>query len=132
TTVGPVIAVMKKTIKVSGSENGFKAVVLRKKRKEGVLAEGIDNRGTGDTTESKSIDMEEKCLVKETSVDYDESSAFAERDPNQTPKGLHVKTKKVLGKPLSVIDYGTVNTDDDVVTGGFWSLFLNIGNVDLL
>ncbi|KAG9286721.1 hypothetical protein G9A89_012271 [Geosiphon pyriformis] len=64
--------------------------------KEGVLAEGVDNRRvateapgtrswgseTGDTTESKSIDMEKECLVEETSVDYDESGAFAEGDPN--------------------------------------------------
>ncbi|KAG9307159.1 hypothetical protein G9A89_016987 [Geosiphon pyriformis] len=96
---------MKKTIKVSGSESGFKAVVSRKKRKEGVLAEGIDNRKvaaeasgaclwsfeTSDTTESKSIDMKEECLVEETSIDY------------------------VLEKPLGVIDYGTVNTDDDML-----------------
>ncbi|KAG9286130.1 hypothetical protein G9A89_010144 [Geosiphon pyriformis] len=89
---------------------GFKAVVSRKKRKKNVLAEGIDNRGvaakafgarswdskTGDTTESKSIDMEEKCLVKKTSVDYGENE-----------------------KPLGVIDYGTVNTDNDVLDNFF-------------
>ncbi|KAG9299735.1 hypothetical protein G9A89_013095 [Geosiphon pyriformis] len=118
-TIGPVIAVIKKTIKVSGFENGFKVVALRKKRKEGVLAESIDNKEiaaeafsarswgseTGNTTKSESIDMKEECLVKETSVDYGESGAFTEEDPNQTPKGLHIKTKKMLGKPLSVIDY---------------------------
>ncbi|KAG9304408.1 hypothetical protein G9A89_019970 [Geosiphon pyriformis] len=131
-TVGPIIAIIKKTIKVSGSECDFKAVES-KKRKRGVLAEGIDNKGvaaealgacswsseTGDTIEFESIDMEEECLVKETRVDYDESGVFAERDPNQMPKSLHVKTKKVLGKPLSVIDYGTVNTDDDVLDDFF-------------
>ncbi|KAG9287828.1 hypothetical protein G9A89_017423 [Geosiphon pyriformis] len=115
-TVGSVIAVIKKTIKVSGSESGFKTVVSRKKRKEGVLAEGIDNRKiTGDTTESESINMKEECLVKETSIDYGKGGAFMEEDPNQTPKGLCVKTKKMLGKPLGVIDYGTVNTDNDVL-----------------
>ncbi|KAG9300265.1 hypothetical protein G9A89_011338 [Geosiphon pyriformis] len=60
--------------------------------------------------------MEEKCLVEETSVDYGESSAFMKGDPNQMLKNLHVKTKKMLGKPLGVIDYGNdcgvvVNTD---------------------
>ncbi|KAG9285755.1 hypothetical protein G9A89_013180 [Geosiphon pyriformis] len=109
---------MKKTIKVSGFESGFKAVVLRKKRKESVLAEDIGNRKvaveapsarswsseTGDTTEFESIDMKKECLV-----------AFVEGDSNQTPKSLRVKTKKVLGKPLSVIDYDTVNTDNDVL-----------------
>ncbi|KAG9298222.1 hypothetical protein G9A89_002710 [Geosiphon pyriformis] len=95
-TVGSVIAVMKKTIKVSGSESGFKMVVSRKKRKEDVLAEGIDNKKvaakalsahswgseTGDTTESESIDMEKECLVEEISIDYGESGAFIEGDPN--------------------------------------------------
>ncbi|KAG9295248.1 hypothetical protein G9A89_000071 [Geosiphon pyriformis] len=72
---------MKKTIKVSGSESGFKVVVSRKKKKRGVLAES-------DTTESESIDMEEECLVEETSVDYDKSGAFAEGDPNQCQKAM--------------------------------------------
>ncbi|KAG9305876.1 hypothetical protein G9A89_016528 [Geosiphon pyriformis] len=109
-TVDFVIAVMKKTIKASGSEGGFKAVVSRKKRKGSVLEESIDNKGvaakalgahswsskTGDTMESESIDMEEECLVEETS-------------------GLYVKTKKVLRKPLGVIDYDTVNVENDVL-----------------
>ncbi|KAG9306137.1 hypothetical protein G9A89_016041 [Geosiphon pyriformis] len=120
---------MKKTIKVSGFENGFKVVVSRKKRKEGVLAEGIGNRKvaadasgaclwgseTGDTTESESIDMEKKCLVEETSIDYGEGGAFMEGNSNQMSKGLCVKTKKVLGKPLGVINYDTVNTNDNML-----------------
>ncbi|KAG9292121.1 hypothetical protein G9A89_005265 [Geosiphon pyriformis] len=78
---------MKKTLKVSGSDGGFKAVASRKKRKGGVLKKSINNSGvaaealgacswsfeTGDTTKSESIDMEEECLVEETSVDYGES-----------------------------------------------------------
>ncbi|KAG9307317.1 hypothetical protein G9A89_017145 [Geosiphon pyriformis] len=124
---------MKKTIKVSGSEGGFKVVVSRKKRKEDVLAEGIDNKRvaaeassvrswsseTGNTIESKSIDMEEECLVEETSVDYGKSGAFTEGDLNQMPKDLHVKTKKVLGKPLGMIDYGNVNTDNGILDNFF-------------
>ncbi|KAG9297570.1 hypothetical protein G9A89_007645 [Geosiphon pyriformis] len=104
---------MKKIIKVSGSENGFKAVVSRKKRKGGVLTEDIDNKEvaaeapgacswgseTGDTTKSESINMKKECLVEKTSM----------------PKGLCIKTKKMLEKPLGVIDYGTVNTNDDVL-----------------
>ncbi|KAG9292463.1 hypothetical protein G9A89_002947 [Geosiphon pyriformis] len=114
-TVGPVIAVIKKTLKSTGSDSGFKAVVLRKKRKGDVLEESIDNSGvaaeapgacswgfeTGDTTESESIDIEEECLIEKTSVNYGESSTFMEEDPNQTPKSLHIKTKKVLKKPLN-------------------------------
>ncbi|KAG9303193.1 hypothetical protein G9A89_000728 [Geosiphon pyriformis] len=122
-TVGSVIAVMKKATKVSGSEGGFKTVVSRKKRKGGVLAESIDNSEVadkalgnhswdseaGDTTESESIDMKEECL----------NSAFAGGDPDQMLKSLHIKTKKVLGKPLGVIDYDTVDVDDDVLDGSF-------------
>ncbi|KAG9304667.1 hypothetical protein G9A89_021447 [Geosiphon pyriformis] len=119
TTVGSVIAVIKKTVKVSGSEGGFKTVVLKKKRKGSVLAEGIDIRGTGDTTESESIDMEKECLVEETSVDYGENDVFTEGNSNQMPKSLHIKTKKVLEKPLSVIDYGTVNMNDNVLDDFF-------------
>ncbi|KAG9296070.1 hypothetical protein G9A89_011922 [Geosiphon pyriformis] len=133
-TVGSVIAVIKKATKVSGSEGGFKIVVLRKKRKSGVLAESINNSGVadkalsncswgseaGNTTESESIDIEKKCLVEETSVNYGENGAFAEEDPDQMPKSLRVKTKKVLGKPLGVIDYGTVDVDNDVLVGSFF------------
>ncbi|KAG9290986.1 hypothetical protein G9A89_004289 [Geosiphon pyriformis] len=109
-TVGPVIVVIKKILKSTGSDSGFKAVVLRKKRKGDVLEESIDNSfEIGDTTESESIDIEEECLIEKTSVDYGESSTFMKEDPNQTPKSLHIKTKKVLKKPLDVIDYNTVN-----------------------
>ncbi|KAG9296199.1 hypothetical protein G9A89_014791 [Geosiphon pyriformis] len=110
-TVGSVIAVIKKTVKVSGSESGFKAVASKKKRKRGALAESVDNKGvaaevpgvcswgseTGDTTESESVDMKEECLVEETSFDYNE-----------------VKTKKALGKPLGKIDFSK-NSDNDSV-----------------
>ncbi|KAG9296263.1 hypothetical protein G9A89_014855 [Geosiphon pyriformis] len=103
---------MKKTAKVSGSKSGFKAVASRKKRKGGVLAEGVDNRGvaaevpgvcswdleTGDTTESESVDMEEECLVEETSFDYGEGGALAGGDYNQMLTSLKIKTKKPLGK----------------------------------
>ncbi|KAG9297799.1 hypothetical protein G9A89_000104 [Geosiphon pyriformis] len=132
-TVGSVITVIKKTTKVSSSEGNFKTVASRKKRKSGVLAKSVDNSEVadkvlsnhswdsevGDTTESESIDMKEKCLVKETSVDYGENGAFAGENPDQMPKSLHVKTKKVLEKSLDMIDYGTVNVDDDVLDGFF-------------
>ncbi|KAG9302475.1 hypothetical protein G9A89_006439 [Geosiphon pyriformis] len=132
-TIGSIIAVIKKTSKVSGSEGGFKAVMSKKKRKSGVLTEGVDNRGVaakasgahlwnskmGNTIKSENIDIEEECLVEETSVDYNKSGAFMKGDLNQIPKSLHVKTKKVLGKPLDVIDYETVNIDDNVLDDSF-------------
>ncbi|KAG9307278.1 hypothetical protein G9A89_017106 [Geosiphon pyriformis] len=132
-TVGPVIAVMKKTIKVSGSEGGLKTVASRKKRKGDVLEESVDDKEiaakalgahlwgseTDDTMKSESINMEEECLVEETSIDYGESGMFMGGDPDQTPKSLCVKTKKVLRKPLGVIDYDTVNVKDDVLDNFF-------------
>ncbi|KAG9305485.1 hypothetical protein G9A89_006455 [Geosiphon pyriformis] len=74
---------------------------------------------TGDTIESKSIDMEKKCLVEETSVDYGESGTFMKGDSDHTPKSLCVKIKKVLRKPLSVINYNTVNAKNDVLNDFF-------------
>ncbi|KAG9300032.1 hypothetical protein G9A89_018309 [Geosiphon pyriformis] len=102
---------MKKVAKNSGANSGFRPVLSRKKRKGGVLAKNVlveeDISETGNTTESESINMEEKCLVEKTSIDYGERDAFDGGDPNQTPKnsGLKIKTKKVLGKPLSKINF---------------------------
>ncbi|KAG9296922.1 hypothetical protein G9A89_006877 [Geosiphon pyriformis] len=127
---------MKKTIKVSGSEGGFKAVASRKKKKGDVLKESINNNGvaaeapgvhlwgseTDNTTKFKSINMEEECLVEETSVNYSENNTFVGGNPDQTPKNLCIKTKKVLRKPLGVIDYNTVDAEDNVLDDSF--LFL--------
>ncbi|KAG9298752.1 hypothetical protein G9A89_012820 [Geosiphon pyriformis] len=109
---------MKKTAKVSGSESGFKAVVSRKKRKEGALAEGVGNRGIAveDTTESESIDMEKECLVEETSFNYGEGGALAGGDYDQMPTSSKVKTKKTLGKPLGKIDFSKDGSNDGVLS----------------
>ncbi|KAG9306819.1 hypothetical protein G9A89_005720 [Geosiphon pyriformis] len=120
---------MKKTAKVSGSESGFKVVVSRKKRKEGALAEDVDNRRvaaevpggclwgseTGDTTESESVDMEEECLVEETSFDYGEGGALAGGDYDQMPTSSKVKTKKALGKLLEKIDFSKDGSNDGIL-----------------
>ncbi|KAG9290694.1 hypothetical protein G9A89_011657 [Geosiphon pyriformis] len=127
--VGPSIAVMKKTVESSGSVSGFKAVLSRKKRRGSVLK---DNAGakegsakvqsghswsleTGDTTESDSVDMEEECLVEETSFNYGEGGALVDGDLDQTPKGSQVTTRKALGKPLGKINFLDGNDDDDVL-----------------
>ncbi|KAG9304020.1 hypothetical protein G9A89_005930 [Geosiphon pyriformis] len=121
---------MKKTAKVSGSESGFKTVASRKKRKRGVLAEDIDNGGvaagvpgvcswgseTGDTTESESVDMEEECLVEETSFDYGEGGALAGGDYDQMPTSSKVRTKKALGKPLGKIDFSKDGSNNGVLS----------------
>ncbi|KAG9284933.1 hypothetical protein G9A89_006311 [Geosiphon pyriformis] len=120
---------MKQTIKSSGSEGGFKAVLSRKKRRGGVLE---DNAGveegftrvhsgrswgseTGDTTESDSVDMEEECLVEETSFNYGKSGALVDGDLDQTPKSSRLTTRKALGKPLGKIDFLDDNDNDDVL-----------------
>ncbi|KAG9291303.1 hypothetical protein G9A89_021805 [Geosiphon pyriformis] len=90
-TVDSSIAVMKKTAEASGSNASFKPVLLRKKR-----------RGeAGDTTGSNSIDMEEKCLVEETSFDFGE--------------GSKVKMTKALGKPLGKINFLACNDDNNIL-----------------
>ncbi|KAG9295166.1 hypothetical protein G9A89_006147 [Geosiphon pyriformis] len=127
--VGPSIAVMKQTVKSFGSEGGFKAVLSRKKRRGSVLE---DNAGaekgfarvhsghswgseTGDITESNSVDMEEECLVEETSFDYGEGGALVGGDLDQMPKGSQLTTRKALGKPLGKIDFLDDNDNDDVL-----------------
>ncbi|KAG9293531.1 hypothetical protein G9A89_005534 [Geosiphon pyriformis] len=142
-TVGSVIAVMKKTAKISGSESGFKTVASRKKRKRGVLVEGVDNgrvaakvpgvcswsSETEDTTESESVDMEEECLVEETSFDYGESEALTGGDYDQMPTSSKVKTKKALGKPLGKIDFSKDGSDDGVLSDAPLELPLSMKNL---
>ncbi|KAG9299298.1 hypothetical protein G9A89_013946 [Geosiphon pyriformis] len=117
-TVGPSIAVIKKIAKKSGSGGGFKFVLLRKKRKSVALEEGVDGKGgseTGDTTKSKSIDMEKECLVKETSFDYGESGIIADKKHDQMSKGPGTTTKMALGKPLGKINFSNLNVDDNIL-----------------
>ncbi|KAG9295104.1 hypothetical protein G9A89_006085 [Geosiphon pyriformis] len=134
---------MKKTVESSGSVSGFKAVLSRKKRRGGVFE---DNAGakegsvkvqsghswsseTGDTTESDSVDMEKECLVEETSFDYGEGGVLVGGDLDQTPKGLWVTTRKVLGKPLGKINFLNGNDDDDVLLDVSLVLFPPLKNL---
>ncbi|KAG9290045.1 hypothetical protein G9A89_010351 [Geosiphon pyriformis] len=100
---------MKKFVKGFGPVNSEKSVkkdiASRKKKKGGGLKNSIaselvlsDKAGfeAGNTTEFDSIDIKEKCLIKETNVDYGERSLFMEDNSNQTPKGLRLVTKKAL------------------------------------
>ncbi|KAG9288974.1 hypothetical protein G9A89_015523 [Geosiphon pyriformis] len=126
---------MKKTTKVFGSIDGFRSVLSRKKKRGGILEDGSDSdivgsksSETGDTTESNSIDMKEECLVEETSFNYGKDSAIA-GDPNQTPTGLKVKTKKTLGKSLGKIDFSLSNNEDDVLLDAPLELPLSLKNL---
>ncbi|KAG9297255.1 hypothetical protein G9A89_001524, partial [Geosiphon pyriformis] len=128
-TIGCSIAVIKKTAKVSVSDDGFRPVLPKKKKREDILENGSggENVGskiqsshlwdseTGDTTKSNSVNIEEECLVEETSFDYGENGAFAGEDPNLTPTGSKIKTKKVLGKPLGKINFSVSKEENNVL-----------------
>ncbi|KAG9288385.1 hypothetical protein G9A89_021416 [Geosiphon pyriformis] len=119
---------MKKVVKDSGFGGGFKPVLSRKKRKDVALEEGIGSKEmptevpsdhfwgfkTGNTTKSESINMEEECLVEETSFDYGEKDILIDGDYKHTPKGPSVKTTKALGKPLDKINFSGHDNDDNV------------------
>ncbi|KAG9287616.1 hypothetical protein G9A89_019677 [Geosiphon pyriformis] len=104
---------MKKAAKAFVSGGSFRSILSGKKKKGGIL-EGGSGGSASDTTESENVNIEEECLVKETSFDYSKGGALAERDHDQTPMGIKVKTKKALGKPLGKIDFSLNNDDDDV------------------
>ncbi|KAG9288125.1 hypothetical protein G9A89_017720 [Geosiphon pyriformis] len=120
---------MKKTTKIFSFNNGFKPVLPRKKRRGGVLEDGSSGKSigskvqnscswgseTGDITKSDSIDMKKKCLMEETSFDYGKDDVFAKENPDQTPTGSKIKTKKALGKPLGKINFSFSDIDDDVL-----------------
>ncbi|KAG9284463.1 hypothetical protein G9A89_014067 [Geosiphon pyriformis] len=132
---------MKKAAKVSGSNNGFRPVLPRKKRRSGVLENGSGGKNvgfksseTGNTTKSNSIDIEKKCLIEETSFDYGESGALAKENSNQTPIGSKIKTKKALGKPLGKINFSSSDVDNNVLLDAPLELplpFKNLVNVSV-
>ncbi|KAG9286958.1 hypothetical protein G9A89_001196 [Geosiphon pyriformis] len=86
---------MKKALKNSSSDTGIKSVVFRKKKRGSVLKDSSD-----------SVNMKEKCLVEETSFDYDES----------------VQTKRVLEKPLEKINF-LVDNNDNILLDALLILF---------
>ncbi|KAG9304322.1 hypothetical protein G9A89_019884 [Geosiphon pyriformis] len=129
-TIGPDTAIMKKAAKSSSFGDGFEMVLLRKKRRGGVLEDGSSGKKvaskvqkshswgseTGDTTESESINMEKKCLVEETSFDFGEGGVLAGGDHDQMPTSSKVKTKKALNKPLGKIDFSKVSDGNSILS----------------
>ncbi|KAG9301945.1 hypothetical protein G9A89_020989 [Geosiphon pyriformis] len=121
---------MKKTAKVSGSNDSFKPVLPRKKRRSGALEDsfsdkivGSEGSRTGDTTESNSIDMEEKCLVEETSFRQESREESGGIDTDMMPKSpKRIVTKHTLGKFFGTINFGMENNDDDNILDGLLSL----------
>ncbi|KAG9299404.1 hypothetical protein G9A89_014053 [Geosiphon pyriformis] len=137
TIIGCSIAVIKKAAKASIFGGGFRPIFLDKKRRGRVLEGGSGDSvispkvqkssswgfETSNTTKSESVDMEEECLVEETSFDYSKSSALAEGDHDQTPTDIRVKTKKTLGKPLGKIDFLLDKDNDNVLLDTPLALF---------
>ncbi|KAG9290775.1 hypothetical protein G9A89_011738 [Geosiphon pyriformis] len=112
---------MKKTAKVSGSNDGFKLVLLRKKRRSGVLKDSSGDKVVG--TKSDSIDMEEECLVEETSFRQESREKSGGVDTDMMPKGpKKIVTKHTLGKPLGTINFSMENDNDDNILDGSLSL----------
>ncbi|KAG9286845.1 hypothetical protein G9A89_012395 [Geosiphon pyriformis] len=147
-TIGCSIAVMKKTAKVSGSNNGFRPVLSRKKRRGGILKNGsggekvgskvqnscLWSSETGDTTESNSINIEKKCLIEETSFNYGKDSALTGSDLNQMLTDSKVKTKKALSKPLGKINFLLGGNDNNVLLNSpvLFSRINGFGEVSIL
>ncbi|KAG9305244.1 hypothetical protein G9A89_001506 [Geosiphon pyriformis] len=129
---------MKKVVKDSGSGEGFKSVLSRKKKKNVALEEGVGgkivpfkvisnhswNSETGDTTKSESINIEKECLMKETSFDYGESGTIANGDHDQMPKEPGIRTKKALGKLLKKINFSSHGNDNDIFLNNLVNVFV--------
>ncbi|KAG9298037.1 hypothetical protein G9A89_018865 [Geosiphon pyriformis] len=143
TTIDPSIAVIKKIAKKSDSGGGFKPVLSRKKRKSVTLEEGIGGRRiltkasggcswsseTGDTTESESINMEEKCLIEKTSFDYSKSGIITDKNHDQTPKKPGVKIKKTLDKLLGKINFLNLDIDNNILSNALLELPSSLKNL---
>ncbi|KAG9296382.1 hypothetical protein G9A89_014974 [Geosiphon pyriformis] len=134
---------MKKIAEKSGFGGGFKPVLSRKKRKGVALEEGVNGKRvptkefgghswgseTNDTTESKSIDMEEECLIEETSFNYGESGTIIDGKHNQMPKRPSIKTKKTLGKLLKKISFSSLDINDDILLDASLELSFSLKNL---
>ncbi|KAG9303991.1 hypothetical protein G9A89_005901 [Geosiphon pyriformis] len=134
---------MKKIAEKSGSGGSFKSVLSKKKRKDVALEENVGGKGaltkvsgghswgseTSNTIESESINMEEKCLVEETSFDYEKSGTIINEEHDQTLKEPGIKTKKTLGKPLGKIDFLNLGIGDNILLDVLLVLLSSLKNL---
>ncbi|KAG9288119.1 hypothetical protein G9A89_017714 [Geosiphon pyriformis] len=95
--VGLNIVIIKKVVKESGSEENIDGKEVPTKMPSGHLW----SSETSNTTEFKSIDIKEECLVKKPAL-------------TMMPKEPSVKTKKALDKSLKKIDFSSRNNNNDV------------------
>ncbi|KAG9292753.1 hypothetical protein G9A89_001283, partial [Geosiphon pyriformis] len=108
---------------------GVKSTESRKKRKDGVLEDNIGNRKFA-TTKSNNMDIEEKCLVKETSFDHKDGRALTGENSKQISKSSRIHTKKTLGKPLGKINFLGDNIDDILLNKPVsFTLDINLDNI---
>ncbi|KAG9286820.1 hypothetical protein G9A89_012370 [Geosiphon pyriformis] len=142
-TVGCSIVVIKKATKVFGSSDGFRSVLLKKKKRGSILEDGSGSKNVGfkvqsnhswgsetdNTTKYKSINMEEECLIEKTSFNYSKSGALAGGDYDQISMSSKVKTKKALGKPLGKINFSPSSNNDDVLLDAPLVLLLSVKNL---
>ncbi|KAG9301234.1 hypothetical protein G9A89_012617 [Geosiphon pyriformis] len=111
---------MKKSVKGFSVDTVSKDVASRKKRKGGVLKDGIvhdmvlSGSEADNITEFDSVDMEKEFLIEETSVDYGKGDVLKGKDSNQMPKGLRLVTKQALDKSLGKINFLDNNNDNDI------------------
>ncbi|KAG9305233.1 hypothetical protein G9A89_001495 [Geosiphon pyriformis] len=125
--IGLSIAVLNKFIIESSSNINVKSAEFRKKKRSGVLENNIGNKKftaakvsngyswgskTGNTIKFNSVDIEEKCLIEETSFDYGNSRAFAKEDLEQMSKSSKILTKRMLKKLLRKINFLGNNIDN--------------------
>ncbi|KAG9293023.1 hypothetical protein G9A89_016385 [Geosiphon pyriformis] len=134
-------------------EPGFnisvKSAEPKKKKRSGALEDNINNQKfatvkmsnshswnseTGDTIESKSVNIKEECLVKETSFDYKDNRAFTRKNLKHTPKSSKKTiTKRVLEKLLRKISFLNNNNNDILLDKPvvFLPLLKNLVNVSV-
>ncbi|KAG9304673.1 hypothetical protein G9A89_021453 [Geosiphon pyriformis] len=128
--VGGGISVIKGSKKKSLSGTAVVNSSSRKKCKGGLLKEPVKIVGvsagaassnlvrheSGNITKLESVDIGEKYLIEETSFQLESKRESGGNDIEATPKGpKRIVTKRVLGKPLSTIDFGRKSNDDDDV-----------------
>ncbi|KAG9306715.1 hypothetical protein G9A89_004262 [Geosiphon pyriformis] len=144
TAVGSSISVMKKVKKKLLSDSVVVDTFSRKKHKSGLLKksvkvirisasgvfDGLAESISKNTTKSKSVDMEEKYLIEETSFQQESKGESGDDNTEIMPKGLkRVVTKHTFGKFLGTIDFSMKNDDNNNVLDGLFSFFLSLKHV---
>ncbi|KAG9295837.1 hypothetical protein G9A89_009066 [Geosiphon pyriformis] len=121
---------MKKSVKGFSANTVSKDVEMVLSNK---IVGGFWESEARDTTKFDNIDIEEKFLVEETSVDYGERDFLEEKNNNQTPKKPKIVTKQALGKLLDKINFLGSNDNNILLDGPvvFPPLLKNLVNISV-